>query len=255
MFPLCAILCALLCAPMCPYVQLCAPPCAPLCAPMSPLCAPYMPLCAPLCNQLCTLCAPMCSAMCPYVLCYVLHYVLLCAPMCSPMCFMCSSMLPICSTMYPYVLPMCPYILRSYTQYKNIEHWRCITACLGYHWLSLATIDLVDDNREFEVLGIFWSVIPIYILLFRGFQRLEEAPSFVTLGWVIICNLNFKRTENHNFTTTTNEPACGILSLLDILKFLWNFGKNPIISCLKCTVNSNTVNSKFHELEGNLTVV
>ena len=26
---------------------------------------------------------------------------------------------------------------------------------LGYHWLPLATIDLVGDNREFEVLGIF----------------------------------------------------------------------------------------------------
>ena len=25
----------------------------------------------------------------------------------------------------------------------------------GYHWLPLATIDLVGDNREFEVRGIF----------------------------------------------------------------------------------------------------
>ena len=32
---------------------------------------------------------------------------------------------------------------------------------LGYHWLPLATFDLVGDNREFEVWGIFWSVIPI----------------------------------------------------------------------------------------------
>ena len=32
---------------------------------------------------------------------------------------------------------------------------------LGYHWLPLATIDLVGDNREFEVEGIFWTVIPI----------------------------------------------------------------------------------------------
>ena len=163
---------------------------------------PFVPLCA-------LHCAPMCSAMCSTMCSYV--------PLCAPLCALCAPLcVPICSTMYPYVLPMCPYILRSYTQYKNIEHWRCITACLGYHWLSLATIDLVDDNREFEVWGIFWSLIPIYILLFRGFQRLEEAPSFVTLGWVIICDLNFKRTENHNFTTTTNEPACGILSLLDI---------------------------------------
>ena len=26
---------------------------------------------------------------------------------------------------------------------------------LGYHWLPLATIDLVGDNRKFEVEGIF----------------------------------------------------------------------------------------------------
>ena len=38
----------------------------------------------------------------------------------------------------------------------------------------------------------------------RGFQRLEGASSFVTLGCVIICNFKFKRTENHNFTVTTN---------------------------------------------------
>ena len=39
---------------------------------------------------------------------------------------------------------------------------------------------------------------------FRGFWRLEGTPSFVALGRVIICDLNFKRTENHNFTITTN---------------------------------------------------
>ena len=32
---------------------------------------------------------------------------------------------------------------------------------LAYHWLPLATIDLVDDNREFEVLGLFWGFIAI----------------------------------------------------------------------------------------------
>ena len=31
----------------------------------------------------------------------------------------------------------------------------------GYHWLPIATIDLVGDNREFEVLGIFSPVISI----------------------------------------------------------------------------------------------
>ena len=29
-------------------------------------------------------------------------------------------------------------------------------------------------------------------------------------------------------------------------KFLWIFGNNPIITCLKCMVNSNTANSKFN---------
>ena len=33
---------------------------------------------------------------------------------------------------------------------------------LGYHWLPLATIDIVGDNREFEVLGIFWGLKPIF---------------------------------------------------------------------------------------------
>ena len=32
---------------------------------------------------------------------------------------------------------------------------------LGYHWLPLATIDLVGNNREFEVWDIFWGLIPI----------------------------------------------------------------------------------------------
>ena len=37
---------------------------------------------------------------------------------------------------------------------------RCAEVCggvlvHGYHWLPLATIDLVGDNREFEVSGIF----------------------------------------------------------------------------------------------------
>ena len=48
------------------------------------------------------------------------------------------------------------------------------------------------------------GVIPIYTVHLRGFWRLEGAPSFVPLEWVIICDLNFKRTENHNFTVTTN---------------------------------------------------
>ena len=39
-----------------------------------------------------------------------------------------------------------------------------------------------------------------------------------------------------------------------IRSFFEIFARFLIISCLKCTVNSNTVNWKFHQFEGNLTV-
>ena len=32
-----------------------------------------------------------------------------------------------------------------------------------------------------------------------------------------LCDFQFKRTENHNFTNNQYEPACGIPSLFDIL--------------------------------------
>ena len=35
-----------------------------------------------------------------------------------------------------------------------------------------------------------------------------------------ICDFQFKRTENHNFTNNQYEPAYGILSLLDISSIL-----------------------------------
>ena len=93
---------------------------------------------------------------------------------------------------------------------------------LGYHWLLLATIDLVGDNGESEVWGIFWGVIPISTVHFRGIQRFIGASSFVTLRWVIVCDFKFKRTENHNYINNQYEPACEILSLLDISYFrLW----------------------------------
>ena len=34
-------------------------------------------------------------------------------------------------------------------------HGDALLYVLGYHWLPLATIDLVGDNREFDVKGIF----------------------------------------------------------------------------------------------------
>ena len=64
--------------------------------------------------------------------------------------------------------------------------------------------DLMGDNNEIQVWGIFWGVIPIFTMHFRDLQRLEGALLFVMLRWVIICDFNFKRTENHNFTITTN---------------------------------------------------
>ena len=31
---------------------------------------------------------------------------------------------------------------------------------LGYHWLSLATTHLVDDNKEVEIWDVFWGEKP-----------------------------------------------------------------------------------------------
>ena len=47
-------------------------------------------------------------------------------------------------------------------------------------------------------------MILIFTVHFMGIQRLESATSFVTLGWLRISVSKFKRTENHNFTITTN---------------------------------------------------
>ena len=35
---------------------------------------------------------------------------------------------------------------------RNVKVHHCLSLC---HWLPLATNDLVDDNRKFEVEGIF----------------------------------------------------------------------------------------------------
>ena len=51
---------------------------------------------------------------------------------------------------------------------------------LGYHWLPLATIDLVGDNREFEVEGIFWAVIPI---MDGWYPQNIKGPSLFVLGY------------------------------------------------------------------------
>ena len=49
--------------------------------------------------------------------------------------------------------------MRSYTHYKWLIVLKLAREsvsglfALGYHWLPIATIDLVGDNREFEVLS------------------------------------------------------------------------------------------------------
>ena len=59
--------------------------------------------------------------------------------------------------------------------------------------------DLVGDNGRY-ILRSYTH----FTVHFRNFQWLVGAQSFVTLGWVIICDFKFKRTENHNFTITAN---------------------------------------------------
>ena len=60
----------------------------------------------------------------------------------------------------------------------------CIIVC---PWLPL----FAPSNHWFIDFAVhFWSI-----------QSLKGASSFVTLGWTIICD---RRTENHNFTITTN---------------------------------------------------
>ena len=60
----------------------------------------------------------------------------------------------------------------------------------GYHWLPLATIDLVGDNREFEVLRhILWSYN--HYKLVDGLRTFKGASLFV-LGyhWLPIATID-----------------------------------------------------------------
>ena len=53
---------------------------------------------------------------------------------------------------------------------------------------------------------------------------LEGASSFVTLGWVIICDFKFGRTENHNFTITTHmRQLVEFFHFLIFFYFFFNF--------------------------------
>ena len=40
------------------------------------------------------------------------------------------------------------YLLWVFDILRTVKVHHCL---LGYHWLPLATIDLMDDNREFDV--------------------------------------------------------------------------------------------------------
>ena len=99
--------------------------------------------------------------------------------------------------------------MRSYTHYRwliVLERQRWITV---YPWLPL-----VAPQQQF----IKWVIIgnlklyesylevlyPFIQCILGASGGLEGTPSFVALGRVIIYDLNFKRTENHNFTITTN---------------------------------------------------
>ena len=61
-------------------------------------------------------------------------------------------------------------------------------------------------------------------------------PSCVALGRVIICDLNFKRTENHNFTITTNTSQH--------VEFFHSL--NFSILCCALLAVQRTTKEKFH---------
>ena len=59
----------------------------------------------------------------------------------------------------------------------------------GYHWLPIATIDLVGDNREFEALGIFCGLITIISGWYS--QNIKGASLFVFgYHWLPIATIN-----------------------------------------------------------------
>ena len=54
---------------------------------------------------------------------------------------------------------------------------------LNYHWLPLATVDLVGDNREFEVLRhIFEVLYPLYMVDSLRTLKVHHCLSLITIG-------------------------------------------------------------------------
>ena len=54
---------------------------------------------------------------------------------------------------------------------------------LGYHWLPLATIDIVGDNSEFDIKGIFLSCDTYYgVVDILRTVKVHHSMSLVTIG-------------------------------------------------------------------------
>ena len=52
----------------------------------------------------------------------------------------------------------------------------------GYHWLPLATIDLVGDNREFEVEEYFEVLYPLLVVDILRTSNVHECLSLDNIG-------------------------------------------------------------------------
>ena len=74
-------------------------------------------------------------------------------------------------------------ILRSYTHYKwwiVPEYLRFDQFVLGYHWLPLATIDLVGDNRELDSLR---QIMRSYTIMGGSYSQNIEGATLFALGY------------------------------------------------------------------------
>ena len=74
------------------------------------------------------------------------------------------------------------------------------------------------ENLKFK--AFFDLLYPFLECIFWGIQSLKGASSFVTFGWMMICD---KKTENHNFTITTNTSQhVEFFHSLIFSRFPWN---------------------------------
>ena len=89
---------------------------------------------------------------------------------------------------------------------------------MGKAWFDLVFKFSVAGSLEFEAC---FEVLYPFLVYFIGFQRLDGASSFVSLGWIMY-DFKFKRTENRHFTITTNTSQC--VEFFHSLIFLWFVG-------------------------------